>query len=48
MDEKNCFTITDRKQLLFANRYGLNFEISCVKSDSKVKPKMTTDTYSIF
>ena len=47
MNEKNCFTITDRKQLLFSNRYGLNFEISCVKSDLKDKLKITTGIYPI-
>ena len=42
-------TSTDRKRLIkvFANRYGPNFDISCVKSDLKDKLKMTTDTYPI-
>ena len=39
--------ITDRKQLEFANRYGIDFEISCVKSDLKDKLKITTGIYPI-
>ena len=48
LDGCNCFAITDRKQIMFANRHGLNFEISCVKSDLKDKLKITTGTCPIF
>ena len=37
--------ITNRKKLEFANRNGIDFEISCVKSDLKDKLKMTTVIY---
>ena len=47
LDGWNCFTITDRKQLEFANRYGIDFVICCVKSDLKDKLKITNGIYPI-
>ena len=38
---------TDGKQLTIANRYGIDFDISCVKSDLKDKLKMITGIYPI-
>ena len=35
------------KQLEFGNHYGIDFDISCVKSDLKDKLKMTTGIYPI-